>query len=289
MSDADWLNAIAKHRERWEEKRSMDLVGGAAELANVLQMVAQEQPERFARLGLDFPQDTLETYVEHLLIGLAQPDGEAAPASLQSIVALCRHVAHWSDTPCARWLPRLLAKYAEEPIPEDLLELVAQIATENPDPREDVWKIDAGGGQPYYGGDILGAGMNSARGAAALAIADLVVVDEGRVAVLGPAITKSCGDPLASVKACAAQAAYALTRWRREEAIEDLLVLATGQIACSRPPRCSADDGRDRDSLGAWRGRSSSACWRARSRRPATPAARSRASPGWTRPTPVTC
>ena len=117
MSDEDWLAAIAKHRERWEEKRSMDLIGGADELASVLQTVAQEHPERFARLGLDFPQDTLETYVEHLLIGLAQPDGEAGPASLQSIVALSRHVAHWSRTPCARWLPRLLAKYAEEPIP----------------------------------------------------------------------------------------------------------------------------------------------------------------------------
>ena len=58
-----------------------------------------------------------------------------------------------------------------------------------------MWKIDAGGGQPYYGGDIFGAGMNSARGAAALAIADLVVVDEDRVAVLGPAIAKSSGDP----------------------------------------------------------------------------------------------
>ena len=194
----------------------------------MLQTIAQEQPERFARLGLDFPQDTLETYVEHLLIGLAQPHGETAPASLESIVALSRHVAHWSRTPCARWLPRLLAKYAEEPMPDDLLELVAQIATENQDPREDVWKIDAGGGQPYYGGDIFGAGMNSARGAAALAIADLVVVDEDRVAVLGPAIAKSSGDPLASVKACAAQAAYALTRWRREEAIQDLLVIGGG-------------------------------------------------------------
>jgi hypothetical protein len=228
MTDEDWLNAIAKHTERWEDKRSMDLIGGAAELASVLQTVAQEQAERFARLGLNFPQDTLETYVEHLLIGLAQPDGDTPPASLESIVALSRHVAHWSDTPSARWLPRLLAKYAEETIPEDLMKLVVQIATENPDPREDVWKIDAGGGQPYYGGDILGAGMNSARGAAALAIADLVVVDEGRVALLGPAIKKICADPLASVKACAAQAVYALMRWRRDEAVDDLLVLADG-------------------------------------------------------------
>jgi hypothetical protein len=234
MSDADWLKAIVKHRERWEDKRSMDLIGGADELATVLQTVAQEQPDRFARLGLQLPHDTLETYVEHLLIGLSQPtgpsqpNGEATPASLQNIVALSRYFAQWADTPSARWLPRLLARYREDAIPEDLLELVARIATENLDPQQDVWKIDAGRGQPYYGGDILGAGMNSARGAAALAIADLVVVDEDRVPVLAPAIARVASDPLASVKACAAQAVYALTRWRREEAIDDLLVLAGG-------------------------------------------------------------
>jgi hypothetical protein len=237
MSDEDWLKAIAKHRERWEDRRAMDLVGGADELASVLQTVAQEQPERFARLGLDLPRDTLETYVEHLLIGLSQPSGDAAPASLESIVALCRYVAHWSDAPCARWLPRLLGKYAEEAIPKDLLELVTHIATDNSDPKQDVWKIDAASGQPYYGGDILGAGMNSARGAAALALAELVVVDEDRAAVLAPAIAKISSDPLASVKACAAQAVYALMRWRRDEAIDDLLVLTGGpdRLLATRP------------------------------------------------------
>jgi hypothetical protein len=91
MSDADWLKAIAKHRERWEDKRSMDLVGGADQFATVLQEMTQEQPERFARLGLDLPEDTLETYVEHLLIGLLQPGKDATPASLDSVVALCRY------------------------------------------------------------------------------------------------------------------------------------------------------------------------------------------------------
>jgi hypothetical protein len=228
MTDEDWLNAIAKHTERWEDKRSMDLVGGASELASVLQSVAQKQPERFAALGLQFGQATLETYIEHLLIGLAQPEDETPLASLQSIVALTRHVAQWADTPCARWLPRLLGKYADEAIPEDLLKLVAQIAIENPDPHEDVWRIDAGGGQAFYGGDILGAGMNSARGAATLAIADLVVAREDRARVFGPAIKQICVDPLASVKACAAQAAHALMRWRRGEAVDDLLLLAEG-------------------------------------------------------------
>jgi hypothetical protein len=228
MSDADWLRAIAKHRERWEDKRSMDLVGGADQFANVLQELTQEQPERFAKLGLEMPPDTLETYIEHLLIGLLQPSGDTAPASLESVVKLCQYVAQLPDSPGARWLPRLVSGYAEDAIPADVLELVAQVATDNPDPQQDIWKVDAGGGKHYYGGDILGAGMNSARGAAAEAIARLVVVDESRVTLLAPAIAKLSNDPIAAVKACAAEAVYALMRWRRDEAISDLLALVDG-------------------------------------------------------------
>ena len=227
FSDADWLRAIDKHRERWEDKRSMDLVGGADQFANVLQQLTQEQPERFARLGLDMPEDTLDTYFEHLLIGLYQTGAEATRASLDSIVALSRRFAGWARLPGARWLPRLIAGYTEEPIPDDLLALVARIATEDPDPREDVWKVRPDGGEAYYGGDIHGAGMNSTRGSAAEAIAQLIG-DESRVDLLAPVIARLAADPIASVKACAAQAVYALMRWRREAAIDDLQALVDG-------------------------------------------------------------
>jgi hypothetical protein len=229
MSDSDWLRAIASHRERWEEKRSMDLVGGAAELATVLQALAQEQPERFARLGLELPADTLDTYVEHLAIGLAQSDAGAEPASLGSVVALVRHLSKWAATPSARWLPRLVVKYADEPLPEDVIELVVDIALKNADPIEDVWQVDAGRGQgPYYGGDVLGAGMNSARGAAVLALASLVATNESRANRLERAIESTCRDATASVKACAAEAVYALMRWKRDAAVRDLLLLTDG-------------------------------------------------------------
>ncbi len=225
MSDEDWLSAIAKHRERWEDKRSMDLIGGASELASVLQTVTQEEPERFARLGLRLTTDTMPVYVEHLLIGLSQPSKDVPPAPLRSIVELVRSLAGLSSAPGSRWLPVLIRQYADESLPDDLLHLVARIATEDPDPTEDVWKIDAGNGKTYYGGDILSAGINSARGCGAEAIAALIYPRETRVALLGPAVIKLASDPVTSVRACAAQAVHALMRWRREEAIDLLMAL----------------------------------------------------------------
>ena len=228
MSDQDWLRAIDKHRERWEDKRTADLVGGADQLAAVLQEMAQKEPERFARLALRFPENTVETYVEHLMLGLIQAGGEVEPATLQSMAALCRYVGRWPSTPATRWIPRLIAKYANEAIPRDLCQMVAHIATEDSDPEQDIWKVDAGGGRAYYGGDIHGAGTNSARGAAAEAIAELVVADEARAELFAPAIRTLCDDPTASVRSCAAMAVHGLMRWRRDEAVADLLALTQG-------------------------------------------------------------
>jgi hypothetical protein len=225
MSDEDWLRAINKHRERWEDKRSADLIGGADQLATVLQEMTQREPDRFAQLGLRFPRDTVETYVEHLVLGLCRPDSEVVPAAFGSVVALCRYIDEWPSRPATRWTPRLLAKYASEDMPDDLCALVVRIATDDPDPQQDVWKIEATGGRAYYGGDIHGAGMNSARGAAAEAIAELVVAAEGRADFLAPAVAALCSDPITAVRSCAAFAVHGLMRWRRDKAVENLLVL----------------------------------------------------------------
>jgi hypothetical protein len=237
MSDEEWLKAIAKHREQWEDKRTTDLVGGADQLAAVLQELTQEQPDRFARLGLRLASDTVESYIDHLLIGLSQVAAEVPPASIDNVAALCRHIADWPGMPGSRWIPLVLRKYAHASIPDDLLELVARIATDAPDPNRELWNVEAGGGQHYYNGDIHAAGMNSARGSAAEALGELVVQDERRVVLLAPAITRLAHDSIASVKSCAARAVYGLMRWRREEAVENLLVLADGpdRLLATRP------------------------------------------------------
>jgi hypothetical protein len=229
MSDENWLAAIDKHRESWEQKRNMDLIGGAAELANVLQAAAQDDPERFAKLGLRLDADTVPVYFEHLLIGLAQPADKATPASLDSVVALIDHIAALPDRRATRWLPVLVRRYATELIPDHVLALISSIATEDPDPNRDVWKVDAGSGTAYYGGNILMAGMNSARGAAAEAIAVLIYEREDRAELLAPAIIALANDPVTSVRACGAQAVHCLMRWRRDQAVTLLGELARTQ------------------------------------------------------------
>jgi len=220
MDDAAWLRAIAKHREQWEDKRSMDLIGGARELASVLQAMTQEQPDRFACLGAQLPTDTLPTYVEHLLIGLAQPEASAPVPNPENIWALLRHLALTPNEGTARYLPRVVARFAKYEPPADVVDMLVEIAMHASDPAGELWEIDAGRGTPYFGGDVWMAGMNSDRGSAAEGIGHLLAASERYVDQVIDAIRSLTTDPAVSVRACAAIAIGALMRWRRDDAID---------------------------------------------------------------------
>ena len=228
MDDTAWLRAIAKHRERWEDKRTMDLVGGARELASVLQAMAQEQPDRFASLGKQLPPDTLPEYIEHLLVGLSQPDESADPPTPENIWELLRHVASMSVPTGLRYLPRVVARFAKNHPPPDVVDMVADVAIHANDPTSELWDTDAGGGTPYYGGDVWMAGMNSDRGAAAEAIGYLLEASELNVGRLEDAVRSVARDPMTSVRACAAVAVGSLMRWRRDDAVSLIAEL----VAC---------------------------------------------------------
>ena len=78
------------------------------------------------------------------------------------------------------------------------------LATEHDDPAVELWQQDAGGGQKYYGGDIHGTGINTARGRAAIAVRDLILRDATYVERLRPTLDRVVCDPSASVLSCVA-------------------------------------------------------------------------------------
>ena len=68
-------------------------------------------------------------------------------------------------------------------------------ATEHDDPTTDAWKEDAGGGQPYYGGDIPSKGINTARGRAAEAIGSLILNDAAYMERFRATLDRMVRDP----------------------------------------------------------------------------------------------
>ncbi|CAA9447704.1 MAG: hypothetical protein AVDCRST_MAG14-572 [uncultured Rubrobacteraceae bacterium] len=191
------------------------LKGGAHELSGVLERRTKEDPERFAHLLLRFPDDTHPYYFDAVLRGIAE-----AGVSTETLLEVCRRCHKLPDRPSGRWICDAVEKAADRPLPKELLEIVAWYATEDSDPEQELWRTDAGNGQPYYGGDILTTGINSTRGRAAEAMADLIFRDADRTPIFSQTLEKMVEDPSIGVRTCVSSALTAVLNHDRNLAVE---------------------------------------------------------------------
>lgn len=235
MSDKQWLKAIQKHQSEWRSKNTLELVGGSDELASVLRQLAEEEPERFAKLGLLIPEDTPEVYFERLIIGLSQSE---AQGSTEAVFGLARRVSSFVPIPGRRFLSGMIARYSNEEIPDDMLELVAELAGD-PDPTSDIWMEEAPSGGRWYGGQPRSHGMNTVRGSASQAIARLIDGRIERADFFDEALGRLSIDDTAAVRTCAAEAIGVILSFSRERSLEltkrlvatDLRALAEAPVA----------------------------------------------------------
>jgi len=83
--------------------------------------------------------------------------------------------------------------------------MLVWLATEDPDPKEELWNIEATGGTPYYGGKILDHGINTTRGRAAGAMANLIRSDPAYTTRFHDALDHMVVDPSVAVRSCVAE------------------------------------------------------------------------------------
>jgi hypothetical protein len=169
MTDRSWLRAI-RHYDTEEHAGADFLKGGALELSRILEQQTKDEPTRFAKLALRFPEALNDNYVDAVLRGLGDAEDDV-PADL--VVAVLRHFFAMPRRPGGRWIAKPLTRLAGKDIPTDVLDIVAWHATQSPDPQRDTWQKTAADDVAYYGGDAFMAGINSVRGAAAEALSVL--------------------------------------------------------------------------------------------------------------------
>ena len=199
MNDDQWLRAIVKYRS--EDLRHFSrsgITGGAWQLAQDLADRTKEEPERFARLSLRLPADANSVYLERMLSAL-----EKAPIASDLKLQVCRKAFAESCGPCGRSITDVLGNI-EDSLPDDAVRMLHQLATEHEDPGSEVWQENAGGGKPYYGGDILTNGINTTRGRAADAIRDLILTDATYIERFRPTLDRMVQDRSAAVLSCVA-------------------------------------------------------------------------------------
>ena len=233
MTDGQWLRAIAKYRSEDRMHFASDgVTGGAWQLAQVLEKQTEEQPERFARLSLRFPEDANPVYLERALAGL-----KGAVAASELKLQVCCKAFRESRAHCGKSIADVLGSI-EDPLPNDAIEMLHWLATKHDDPATELWQVDASGGGKYYRGDIHAVGINSTRGRAAIGVWDLILRDAAYVERFRPTLDRLVRDPSASVLSCVAgtlravayrDSALGMLLFRRMNLYEDRL-LATRHV-----------------------------------------------------------
>ena len=214
MTDEQWLKAIKKHdseeRLDWENPEK----GGALELARTLQEFVKEDLERFALLSLRFPVHTNPVYLEHTLIGLKEAKGFT-----ELKLRVCRKAYSEAREYYGRAISDLLGS-VEDLLPGDAIQILDWLATEHPEPEEELWRKRTSAGGPGHGERILDRGINTTRGCAAWAIRDLIGRDASYIERFRSTVERLADDKSLAVRACAASSLLAITAHDWEFALE---------------------------------------------------------------------
>ena len=225
MTDEQWLKAIKRYDSEIEPFGKDLLKGGALELASMLQEFVTREPERFARLSLKFPSNTNPFYMTYTLLGLKQTEGLT-----HLKLDVCRKAYSESRAEYGKEIADLLGSI-EESLPDDAVQMLDWLATEHPEPQKELWNEEATGGTPYYGGDVLTAGINTTRGRAAEAIRNLIIRDATYVERFRATIEKLSGDKSIAVRSYAASVLLYVTNSDWEFALAQFAKLIEFQIS----------------------------------------------------------
>ncbi len=224
MNDNSWLKAMAHYSSNSSTSDSTrSLVGGAPQLAHVLEAQTKEDPERFAKLVHSMPQDTNSFYFEAILRGLASSD-----IDMETVVAACLRCHQIPDRPLGRWITPALVHVSDSPLPDGALDMIAWYAINDPDPDP----VQISTNIIYYQGDQEGSsydpesvGRSSVRGSAAESVAKLIFKDERYLSFFKPYLTKMVNDPSDAIRACVVEVLLGVLRYDDDFAVELFLSL----------------------------------------------------------------
>lgn len=192
MTDQQWLRAIETHgTESGGRDWNRPLRGGASQLAQVLKEHVKKEPERFAKLALQFPASTHASYPMNVLYGLKEV---SVNSDLKLEVA--RRVFDSDDAACLMAALDLLASVGDATLPDHAVQFIQQMATDYPHPEAD--KNDDR--------DPVQHGINTVRGHGVGAIRNLMFSDKPYLEVFRTTIVRCVLDPTLAVRACVVSA-----------------------------------------------------------------------------------
>ncbi|WP_445242838.1 NACHT domain-containing protein [Microcoleus sp. POL10_C6] len=215
MTDEQWLRAIQRYdKHGLDSNKDYSFAGGASELSHLLERQVKIEPKRFAALVSQFPDRTNSSYFDAVLRGIAEVE-----LDIETAFFVCQRCHQLPNHPCGRWISSLIGKLADLLWSEEAFDIVIWYALNDPNPEQESWRTETSNGQVYYGGDIIFAGINSARGSAVSAIAQLIFADKNRASYFQQSLQQIVQDSSIAVRSCVAQALTAMLNYDRDLAV----------------------------------------------------------------------
>ena len=223
MADDHWLSAMAKYTGDQRSERNGDLVGGAAQLAWELRKLVRDDPARFATLADRMDGTHPTTYFEAILSSLTRNErGPGRPGTLGQVCSVLRRISELGIPVQGREIAHAIATLSDEAVPNDIVQMLCRVALQDPDPvadnrqdTDDSW-------------DPIGQAINSARGTAAHALAQLLFVDQGRWDSLKATVEQVAVDNVLAVRSVAVECLLAILDVHRCDALACFDRLASG-------------------------------------------------------------
>ena len=223
MSDAQWLSAMAKHTGELPAFVGEQFVGGAMELSQDLKKLVAKDPERFSTLANQMEATIPPTYFEAILKGLTDNgDGSGRAGTLMQVCSVLRRTRDLGVQVHGKEVAWAIRSLAEEALPDDIVQMLCRVALDDRDPESDIWHIGGDEESP------INQAINSARGAAAAALAQLLFADRSHWSILEPTVGQLVEDRVLAVRSVAVESLLAILDTQRSDALTYFKRLAEG-------------------------------------------------------------
>ena len=214
MSDEQWLSAMAKYRSDGPTIRGDQFVGGSVEISRGLEQLVRKNPGRFASLARQMDTTLPPVYFEAILRGLTRSEGNSGRAGTPAQACMVlRRLEELDVRVRGAEVAHAIRALANAPLPDDVVQMLCRIALNDPEPETDNWQDTDEPSGPIF------QAINSARGAAALALAQLLFADRNRWSSLRPAVQELVSDPVLAVRSVAVQCLLAVLDTNRLDAL----------------------------------------------------------------------
>ncbi len=217
--DAHWLAAMAKYASDNLTWRGQEVLGGSRQLSQELEVATHGDPERFTSLVEQMDSSYAPVYFEAILRGLTR--GEASAARVGTLAQACAVLRriHQLGIEVRGWeVAQAVGALATEDLPHDIIEMLCHVALEAPDPAADTWQ-DPDSSWGAQGTEAINQAINSSRGAAAMALAQLLFANRERWSSLKVTVTELVGDPVLAVRSVAVECLTAVLHSHQDEAL----------------------------------------------------------------------